>query len=72
MYEDLYERKAELEFALEEAETTRERAPLLKQLESLQKALGEEELVEDELWEQWERELSEGKEPDLDQEVRHG
>lgn len=67
MWEDCYERKGNLETRLEEA-TGHERQDILEQLERLAKAL-DEDFSQDPLADKWERELMEGKIPDLDEQV---
>lgn len=68
MYEDLYAKKAELEAELKTAAAPREHTAIARQLEQVEKALGEKSYVSahgDDLIDKWERELAEGKTPDL-------
>ena len=72
MYEDIFEKKAELEGLLDDADLRHEeRRRLSKQLRSIMKALGEPDptLGEDPLIDKWERELAEGKTPDLNEQL---
>lgn len=72
MYEDAYERKFDLETLLEDPEMRQEeRRHVSQKLRRIYKALGEEDLTlgEDPLIDKWERELAEGKEPDLDEQL---
>ena len=65
MCEDLLWRQRQLLRRLED-EPDKDGA-LLEELNSINKALGEEETVIDPLFDKWERELAEGKIPDLDE-----
>ena len=68
MYEDWYLRRAELEGMLEHRdggiamEQVRE---IQKEIAALTRALGEEVESEDDLIDRWEKELADGKTPDL-------
>lgn len=65
MHEDLLARKAEIEADLEDARGDTE--PLMRQLAAVNKALGDKEAIgEDDLIDEWERELEMGRVPDLD------
>jgi hypothetical protein len=67
MYEDLYVKKAELEDALDDEGLGKERQALQTQYVSVCRALGEEtETLQDPLVDQWEKDLAEGRMPDLD------
>lgn len=68
MYEDLFFKKAELEDILEN-DDRENRENILEQLNVLNKALGEEYIVSDPLVAQWEKDLEEGRIPDLDAKV---
>lgn len=70
MYEDLYYRKSELESALESGEKDIDREGLLTQLNGVNRALGETEESYDPLVDQWERDIAEGRTPDLNADVR--
>ena len=63
MYEDLLFKREEVERSLEERIGDKEL--LLRQLAALNRALGEA-ISEDDLIDEWERELAEGRVPDLD------
>ena len=63
-YEDLYARKQDIEKDLESNESDRS---LLSQLNAIGKALGEEDMEKDDLWDKWERELEAGLIPDLNE-----
>jgi hypothetical protein len=63
MYEDLMFRREEIERSLAENEGGSE--VLMKQLSIINKVLDDEE-PEDDLFDQWERDLEEGRIPDLD------
>jgi hypothetical protein len=69
MYEDLYERKAELEALLaDEMTPMRERTTLMARLRRLNKILDEDlEVSDDPLVDKWEAELAAGRIPDLDE-----
>ena len=64
MYEDLMFRRADVERSLESGEGDRE--VLMKQLMLLDKVLDEGVESEDDLFDQWERDVEEGRIPDLD------
>jgi len=67
MVEDLLIRKREVMAELENEETRmRERQELGRQLRALNEALGDKQESEDELIDQWERDLEEGRIPDLE------
>jgi hypothetical protein len=70
MFEDIYERKAELEAQLED-ETLRleERRVLSQKLRAILRSLGEKDVTkgEDSLIDKWEAELEAGITPDLDE-----
>lgn len=66
-FEDLYTRRQEIEMEMERGEGDHEEH--LKHLSLIAKALGEAAYVHDPLVDQWERELLEGKIPDLDARV---
>jgi len=70
LYEDLFSRKDEIEQAIENNEGTAESN--LGMLNAIRKALGEDEVSNDPLWDQWEADLEAGREPDLDAKVPHG
>lgn len=65
MYTDLYLKKEELEQELEETQDTKIISALMRQLNSINSVLGETEIIDDPLIAKWEREWSEGKDPDL-------
>lgn len=67
MYEDLYHRKSMLEYELEEATRVDEQSSITNQLSKISEALGEEgpETFRDDLIDKWEKEIAEGKTPDL-------
>ncbi len=69
MYEDLYERKAEIEAQLEDEMTPmKERTFLMTRLRNVNKILQEDlKDSDDPLIDRWEQELLEGKVPDLDE-----
>ncbi len=71
MYEDLYERKAEIEIQLvDEMTPMRERTSLMARLRKLNKMLDEElEVSDDPLIDKWEAELESGVTPDLDEDT---
>lgn len=67
MYEDMYAEKEELEARLAEGGLTGDlRQDALSQLSRLSRALGEEDETRDDLVDEWERALAEGRTPDLD------
>jgi hypothetical protein len=63
MYEDLMFRREEIQHSLEEHDG--DQKMLMQQLAIVNKALGEK-VSEDDLFDQWERDLEEGRVPDLD------
>lgn len=63
MYEDLMFRRDEIERNLEEGDG--DSKMLMKQLAIVNRVLGDEK-EEDDLFDQWERDLEEGRVPDLD------
>lgn len=65
MYEDLYCKRSELESLLDSNDPDIDRNNILEQLNGVNKALGEQEEVEDPLAAQWEKDLEEGRIPDL-------
>lgn len=65
MFEDMLIKKQEIMEALENADTKQTNA-LYEQLNVINEALGEKAQVQDELIEQWERELAAGIMPDLE------
>lgn len=70
MYEDIYDRKIELERQLEnEMLRMDDRREIGQRLRKVYAALGEDDLTqgEDPLIDKWERELEEGLMPDLDE-----
>lgn len=72
MYEDAYEKKRDLETLLEDPDLKQEeRRSISQKLRRVYKALGEkdESMGEDPLADKWERELAEGKTPDLDEQL---
>ena len=64
MYEDMLLRKQEILDELETADT-KTANELYRQLNALNVGLGEEEVIQDDLVERWEKELEQGKIPDL-------
>lgn len=64
MYEDMLLRKQEILDELETADT-KTANELYRQLNALNVGLGEDEAVQDDLVERWEKELEQGKIPDL-------
>ena len=66
MWEDLYQRKNELEKQLDDAPMD-EREHIMESLRGIYGALGIECDGEDDLIDQWERELEEGLTPDLNE-----
>lgn len=64
MFEDLLFRREEIEKSLEDR-TGGDRQTLMRQLAIINGVLGEEE-TEDDLFDQWERDIEEGRTPDLD------
>lgn len=72
MYEDAYERKGDLETLLEDPDLKQEeRRAVSRKLRKLYKALGEIDRTqgEDPLIDKWEKELAEGKIPDLNEQM---
>ena len=65
MIEDLLLRQDELRKRVDDGED--EEGDLFRELNEVNKALGEDEDIQDVLWDKWERELAEGKVPDLDE-----
>jgi hypothetical protein len=64
MYEDLMFRLEEIDRSLEEGDS--DAKVLMKQRAIINKVLENEEETEDDLFDQWERDLEEGRIPDLD------
>jgi len=65
-YEELMTRRQEILDELDDEDTRSDEAGrLLKALNSINKALGLEEVVQDDLIAEWERELDAGRSPDL-------
>ena len=65
-YEELMTRRQEILDELDDEDTRSDEAgQLLKALNSINKALGLEEAVQDDLIAEWERELNAGRIPDL-------
>jgi len=65
-YEELMTRRQEILDELDDEDTRSDEAGrLLKALNSINKALGLEEVVQDDLIAEWERELDAGRIPDL-------
>ena len=69
MYEDLYYKWEGLRDMLDGDEKGLDRSKLLDQYNALSKALGEDTEVADPLVAQWEKDLEEGRIPDLDAEL---
>lgn len=72
MYEDAYEKAGDLEALLDDPDTRQEeRRAISQKLRKLYKALGERDTTwgEDPLIDKWERELAEGKIPDLEEQM---
>ena len=67
MYEDLYVRREELQERMKDGNS--DKASTLKILNSINAYLDETVEVEDDLVDQWEKELAEGKMPDLNAKV---
>lgn len=65
MVEDLLVEKTVLEKRIEDGEDSG--SHLFRQLNEVNRALGERESFGDALWDKWEREIAEGKIPDLDE-----
>lgn len=64
MYEDLMIQREDVRRSLERGDG--DRKALLEQLTAVERALGDDAQVEDELVDQWERDLEEGRIPDLE------
>jgi len=64
MYEDLFAQRDAIERDLKEGGGDSEQ--LLQSLARINKALEEADYIEDDLVDQWERDLEAGREPDLD------
>ena len=60
----MYDQRDEIRNEIEEGSDNNE--VLLRRLNAINKILEEDEEVQDELFDQWERDLAEGKMPDLD------
>ncbi len=74
-FEDLVFRRQEIQERLDDEDEdieTEEQEALFKQLNKINKALGHDEAVQDELIDKWERELAEGRMPDLDEGLPSG
>ena len=75
MYEDLYARRDEVMRSLKDVSGAKERLDLMEALQGLDEALGERReadedgpmITGDPLVDKWERELAEGKMPNLDE-----
>ena len=70
MYEDAFQKRAELLRKLKDPDSVlsiKEANEMQTQLAALNRSLGQEEEVADELIDKWERELAEGKTPNLDE-----
>ena len=66
MYEDLMFKRDDIRRNLESGgHSSEESQALLEQLNVINKALGDDEEVQDTLFDEWERELEEGRIPDL-------
>jgi hypothetical protein len=65
MYEDALYRRREIKAELEDGDG--DSSVLLKQLNALNKLLGEEQEVQDDLFEKWEQQVARGEIPDLDE-----
>ena len=70
MYEDLYARRLEFEDMLSSGDKDVDRDKVTEQLNALNVALGEEAYVGDTLVDQWEKDLAEGRMPDLNAKVQ--
>lgn len=66
MFEDLMVRREELRQRLRDGETEGQASKILEQINAINKALEDEVEVQDDLIDQWERDLAEGRIPDLD------
>jgi hypothetical protein len=64
MFEDLMFRRQEIERGLEEGSVDREAS--MRQLAIIDGVLENKDVSEDDLFDQWERDLEEGRIPDLD------
>jgi len=64
MFEDLLFRREEIERSLEEGSADRQAA--MRQLAIIDGVLENKDVSEDDLFDQWERDLEEGRMPDLD------
>ena len=65
MLEDLMIEESELKKRIEKGEDAE--GNLLRELNNIQKMLGEDEGTEDMLWDKWEAQLAAGEIPDLDE-----
>ena len=65
MYEDLLLRRAELRDSLGDTDNAGKKK-ILESISAINVLFGEKAEVEDELADQWERDLAEGRDPDLD------
>ena len=73
MYEDIYSEVADIESLLDDDNVRQEeRRRLSDKLRRLKRMLGEEVASEDDLIDKWEREIAEGRTPDLDEGVPDG
>ena len=66
-YEDLYAQRVDIMADIENR--TGDQALLLTQLNSINRALGEETQSQDDLFDQWEKDIEEGRTPDLDAQI---
>jgi len=66
MFEDLYVKRSDLERSLETA-SGKENGSIVRQINEINAILEEETYVDDPLIDKWERELAEGKIPDLEE-----
>lgn len=71
LYEDLVFRKQELESSLEDVDA-KEFNQVLKSIEQIDKVLGLESGTGDPLIDKWEKEIAEGKTPNLDEGLPDG
>lgn len=67
LYEDLFARKVEIEQSIEDGNGDAESN--LAMLNAVNKALGEDVVSADPLWDEWEAALARGEMPDLDKKV---
>lgn len=67
MIEGQLQRRSEIKWLLENQEDGSDNAALYKELNALNEFLGFPADVQDDLFDKWERELAEGKMPDLDE-----